>query len=146
MAQLCNPLTLQPKQSGGQGSIPGSRGGASPEKVEWKRDRIDGQKLYLTIFISLLLNNEYRPEESGLDMSTPVHLVAPPLLSMAPPLERHDKGSRTRICLLSFCESSAWRQKPLLHLHVTLNKCYLLLGSLLSSKESSNSTANGKLT
>ena len=28
------------------------RGGASPEKVGWKRDRIDGQKVYLTIFMS----------------------------------------------------------------------------------------------
>ena len=58
---------------------PGSRGGASPEKVGWKRDGIDGQKVYLTILMSFLLRNEYRPEESGVDMSNPVHPVAPPL-------------------------------------------------------------------
>ena len=40
---------------------------------------IDGQKVYLTISMSFLLRNEYRPEESGVDMSTPVHPVAPPL-------------------------------------------------------------------
>ena len=34
------------------------RGGASPEKVGWKRDRMDGQKVYLTIFTSFLLRNE----------------------------------------------------------------------------------------
>ena len=34
------------------------RGGASPEKMGWKRDRIDGQKVYLTIFMSFLLRNE----------------------------------------------------------------------------------------
>ena len=47
--------------------LPGvtSRGGASLEKVGWKRDRIDGQKVYLTIFMSFLLRNEYRPKESG---------------------------------------------------------------------------------
>ena len=55
------------------------RGGASPEKVGWKRDRIDGQKVYLTIFMSFLLRNEYLLEESGVDMSTPVHPVVPPL-------------------------------------------------------------------
>ena len=55
------------------------RGGARPEKVGWKGDRIDGQKVYLTIFTSFLLRNEYRPEESEVDMSTPVHPVAPPL-------------------------------------------------------------------
>ena len=27
----------------------------------------------------------------------------------APPLERHDKGSRTRLGLLYFCDPSAWR-------------------------------------
>ena len=44
------------------------RGGASPEKVGWKSDRIDGQKVYLTIFMSFLLENGYRiPEESGVD-------------------------------------------------------------------------------
>ena len=56
------------------------RGGASPEKVEWKRDRIDCQKVYLTIFMSFLLRNEYLLEENGVDMSTPVHPVAPPLV------------------------------------------------------------------
>ena len=55
------------------------RGGASPERVGWKRDRIDGQKIYQTIFMSFLLGNEYRPEESGVDMSSPVNPVAPPL-------------------------------------------------------------------
>ena len=53
------------------------RGGASPEKVGWKRDSIDGQKVYLMIFMSFLLRNEYRPEESGVDMSTPVHPSPP---------------------------------------------------------------------
>ena len=52
------------------------RGGASPEKLGWKSDRIDGQKVYLTIFMSFLLRNGYRPEESGV----PVHPVARPLL------------------------------------------------------------------
>ena len=47
----CNPLTLQPEQSGGVGSNPGR----------------------------------------------------------APPLERHDKGSRTRLGLLYFSDPSAWR-------------------------------------
>ena len=56
-----------------------TRGGASPEKVGWKSDRIDGQQVYLTIFMSFLLGNGYLPEESGVDMSTPVHPVAPPL-------------------------------------------------------------------
>ena len=55
------------------------RGGASPEKVGWKRDSIDGQKVYLMTFMSFLLRNEDRPEESWVDMSTPVHPVAPPL-------------------------------------------------------------------
>ena len=59
------------------------RGGASPEKVGWKRDRIDGQKVYLTIFMSFLLKNEYRLEESGVDMSTPVHPLAPPLVNIS---------------------------------------------------------------
>ena len=59
------------------------RGGASPEKVGWKRDKIDGQKVYLTNFMSFSLRNEYRPEESGVDMSTPVHPVAPPLFPCA---------------------------------------------------------------
>ena len=49
-APWCNPLKLQPEQSGGVGSSPGS----------------------------------------------------------APPLERHDKGSRTRLGLLYFCDPSAW--------------------------------------
>ena len=51
VSQLCNPLALQPEQSGGMYSKPGR----------------------------------------------------------APPLERHDKGSRTRSALSYFCDSSAWR-------------------------------------
>ena len=51
VAPWCNPLTLQPEQSGGVGSSPGR----------------------------------------------------------APPLERHDKGSQTRLGLLYFCDPSAWR-------------------------------------
>ena len=51
VAPWCNPLTLQPEQSGGVGSSPGR----------------------------------------------------------APSLERHDKGSRTRLGLLYFCDPSAWR-------------------------------------
>ena len=51
VAQWCNPLTLQPEQSGGVGSKPGR----------------------------------------------------------APPLERHDKGSRTRLALSYFCDPTAWR-------------------------------------
>ena len=51
VAPWCNPLTLQPEQSGGVGSSPGR----------------------------------------------------------VPPLERHDKGSRTRLGLLYFCDPSAWR-------------------------------------
>ena len=53
------------------------QGRCQPRKVGWKRDRIDGQKVYLTILTSFLLRNEYRPEESGMDMSTPIHPVAP---------------------------------------------------------------------
>ena len=49
MAQWCNPLTLQPEQSGSVGSKPGR----------------------------------------------------------TPPLERHDKGSRTRLALSYFCDASA---------------------------------------
>ena len=33
---------------------PPSRGGAYPEKVGWKRDKIDEQKVYLTILMSFL--------------------------------------------------------------------------------------------
>ena len=51
VAPWCNPLTLQPEQSGRVGSSPGR----------------------------------------------------------APPLERHDKGSRTQLGLLYFCDPSAWR-------------------------------------
>ena len=51
VAPWCNPLTLQPEQSGGVGSSPGR----------------------------------------------------------TPPLERHDKGSRTPLGLLYFCDPSAWR-------------------------------------
>ena len=43
----------------------GIRDGASPEKFGWKRDTIDGQKLYLTMFTSFLLRNEYRREKGG---------------------------------------------------------------------------------
>ena len=46
------------------------RGDASPEKVGWKKDGIDGQKVYLTVFMSVSLGNEYWPEESGVDMSS----------------------------------------------------------------------------
>ena len=63
MAPWCNPLTLQPEQSGGVGSSPGR----------------------------------------------------------APPLERHDKGSQTRLGLLYFCDPSAWRWKTQLHLHLHLH-------------------------
>ena len=48
------------------------RGSASTEKVGWKRDGIDEQKVYLTIVMSFLFRNGYRPEES-------VHPMAPPL-------------------------------------------------------------------
>ena len=56
------------------------RGGASPEKVGWKRDVIDGQKVYLTILMSCLLRNEYRHEGSGVDIPTSVHPMVPPLI------------------------------------------------------------------
>ena len=55
------------------------RGGACPRKIGRKRDGIDGQQVYLTVFITFFLWNENRPEESGVDMSTPVHPMAPPL-------------------------------------------------------------------
>ena len=35
----------------------------------------------------------------------------------APPLEHHDKGSRTRLALRYFCSPRARRKKPQLHLH-----------------------------
>ena len=38
------------------------RGGTSPVKVGWKRERIDCQKVCLIIFASVLLRNEYRPK------------------------------------------------------------------------------------
>ena len=60
VASWCNPLTLQPEQSGWVGLSPGR----------------------------------------------------------APPLERHDKGLRTRLGLLYFCDPSAWRWKTQLHLHL----------------------------
>ena len=41
-----------------------------------------------------------QPEPSGGVGSSP---------GRAPPLERHDKGSRTRLGLLYFCDPSAWR-------------------------------------
>ena len=36
----------------------------------------------------------------------------------APPLECHDKGSQIRLALRYFCNRSAWRYKPQLHLHL----------------------------
>ena len=54
------------------------RGGASIEKVGWTRGKIDCQKVYPMFFTSFLLRNIYQPEESGVDMSTPVHPMAPP--------------------------------------------------------------------
>ena len=41
-----------------------------------------------------------KPEQSGGVGSNP---------SRTPSLERHDKGSRTRLGLLYFCDPSAWR-------------------------------------
>ena len=47
------------------------KGGASPEKVEWKRDRADGQKVFLNRSC-LIMNTELRkvgrtcPPQSGL--------------------------------------------------------------------------------
>ena len=41
-----------------------------------------------------------KPEKSGGVGSSP---------GKAPPLERHEKGSRTRLGLLYFCDPSAWR-------------------------------------
>ena len=41
-----------------------------------------------------------KPEQSGGVGSIP---------GSTPPLEHHDKGSRTRFGLLYFCDSSAWR-------------------------------------
>ena len=41
-----------------------------------------------------------QPEPSGRVGSSP---------GRAPPLERHDKGSQTRLGLLYFCDPSAWR-------------------------------------
>ena len=77
---------LLPSGAEGLAGLPNlpNRGGASPEKVGWKKDRMDGQKVYLTIFMPFLLRNEYRPEESGVYMSTPVHPVSPPLLPNLP--------------------------------------------------------------
>ena len=40
--------------------------------------------------------------------------------SRDPPLERHDKGLRNRLALSYFCDPSAWRLKPHLHVHVHL--------------------------
>ena len=56
-----------------------TRGVASPEKLAWKTDRTDDQQVCLTICMSFLLRNEYRPEESGVDISTPFYPVASPL-------------------------------------------------------------------
>ena len=55
-----------------------SRGGASPEQVGWKRDRIDGQKVSLTIFILFCLGININLRK-GVDRSTTVHPVASPL-------------------------------------------------------------------
>ena len=63
-----------------------NRGGASFKKVGWTRGKIYCQKVYLMFLTSFLLRNEYRPEESGVDMSTPVHPVAPPLTSKEFPI------------------------------------------------------------
>ena len=41
-----------------------------------------------------------KPEQSGGVGSSP---------GRTPPLERHDKGSRTRLGLLYFCDPSVWR-------------------------------------
>ena len=50
--------------------------GASPTKVWCTRNRTDCHKVYLAFFISVLLKNQYQPEESGVDMSTLVHPTA----------------------------------------------------------------------
>ena len=55
------------------------RGGTSPEKVGLTRGKTDCQKVYLTFFMLFLLRNEYRSDESGVGMSTPVHPAALPL-------------------------------------------------------------------
>ena len=39
----------------------------------------------------------------------------------ASPLERHDNGSRTQFALSCFCDPSAWRWKPQLHLYHVLS-------------------------
>ena len=64
--------------------------GAAPAQKKWSGKEIElmGQKVYLTILMSFLLRNEYGPEESGVDMSTPVHPMAPPLLSLVVYLAR----------------------------------------------------------
>ena len=43
-----------------------ARGGASPESGV-KRDKINGQKVYLTIFKMFLLRNKHRPEKGRVD-------------------------------------------------------------------------------
>ena len=50
------------------------------QKSGVEKDGSDGQKIYLTISMSFSLGNEYRPEESGVDTSSPVHPMAPPLI------------------------------------------------------------------
>ena len=66
-----------PSQKLDHPSLTGFRGGGTSfEKVGWTIGKIDCQKVYLTFFISFLLRNKCRPEESGVDMSTPVHPVA----------------------------------------------------------------------
>ena len=56
------------------------RGDASFENVGWTRGKIRLPESIPNVFISFLLRNKYRPGESRLDMSTPVHPVAPPLV------------------------------------------------------------------
>ena len=58
-----------------------ARGSASFEKVGWRGGQIDCQKVHLMFFISFLLRDKYRPEESGVDRH--FHPVAPSLLMAA---------------------------------------------------------------
>ena len=48
----------------------------------------------------------------------------------APPLERHDKGSRTRLALRYFRDTSSWRQKPQSHLHLHFSTDFVVRMSL----------------
>ena len=58
-----------------------AKDGTSFEKLGWRRGKIYCQKVYLLFFISFLLGNKYRPEDSRVDMSTLIHPVKPPLSS-----------------------------------------------------------------